>query len=181
MGFPGGTVTKNLSAKARDVDRFNPWVRKILQSREWQPAPVFLAWKIPWTAEPGGLHPMGRRESDTTKQLNTTHGSHYLLSKPSCWSVPALDFHRNSNPTVNCACKGSRLPPPYENLMSDDPTWSWGGGANAGEWLWIQIIIRREAWLHRDSDESVACRRIWKLSKGQLMVSSIIISLSITM
>ena len=28
-----------------------------------------LAWEIPWTEEPGGLSPWGRKESDTTKQL----------------------------------------------------------------------------------------------------------------
>ena len=26
-----------------------------------------LAWKIPWTEEPGGLHPWGRKESDMTE------------------------------------------------------------------------------------------------------------------
>ena len=30
-----------------------------------------LAWKIPWTEEPGGLHPGGHRESDTTEGLGT--------------------------------------------------------------------------------------------------------------
>ena len=25
-----------------------------------------LAWRIPWTEEPGGLHSMGSQESDTT-------------------------------------------------------------------------------------------------------------------
>ena len=25
-----------------------------------------LAWRIPWTEEPGGLQPMGSQESDTT-------------------------------------------------------------------------------------------------------------------
>ena len=29
-----------------------------------------LAWKIPWTEEPGGLHSMGLQELDMTKQLN---------------------------------------------------------------------------------------------------------------
>ena len=28
-----------------------------------------LAWKIPWTEEPGGLQSMGREESDTTERL----------------------------------------------------------------------------------------------------------------
>ena len=28
-----------------------------------------LAWRIPWTEEPGGLQPMGSQESDTNGQL----------------------------------------------------------------------------------------------------------------
>ena len=27
------------------------------------------AWRIPWTKEPGGLSPRGRKESDTTKHV----------------------------------------------------------------------------------------------------------------
>ena len=30
-----------------------------------------LAWRIPWTEEPGGLQSMGRKESDTTEGLST--------------------------------------------------------------------------------------------------------------
>ena len=29
-----------------------------------------LAWRIPWTEEPGGLQSMGSQESDTTERLN---------------------------------------------------------------------------------------------------------------
>ena len=32
-----------------------------------------LAWKIPWTEEPGRLQSMGSQESDTTEQLNQHH------------------------------------------------------------------------------------------------------------
>ena len=35
-----------------------------------------LAWKIPWTEEPGGLQSMGSRESDTTERLHF----HFSLS-----------------------------------------------------------------------------------------------------
>ena len=35
-----------------------------------------LAWKIPWTEEPGGLQSMGSLESDTTEQLHF----HFSLS-----------------------------------------------------------------------------------------------------
>ena len=31
------------------------WVGKAPWSRKWQPTLVFLAWKIPWTEEPGRL------------------------------------------------------------------------------------------------------------------------------
>ena len=36
-----------------------------------------LAWRIPWTEEPGGLQSMGSQESDTTERLN-----HYLDCDP---------------------------------------------------------------------------------------------------
>ena len=32
--------------------------------------PGVLAWEISWTEEPGGLHPWGRKEADTTEQLS---------------------------------------------------------------------------------------------------------------
>ena len=35
-----------------------------------------LAWKIPWTEEPGGLQSMGSLESDTTERLHF----HFSLS-----------------------------------------------------------------------------------------------------
>ena len=32
-----------------------------------------LAWRIPWTEEPGGLQSVGLQESDTTERLSTAH------------------------------------------------------------------------------------------------------------
>ena len=54
-------MVKNLPAgagDARDVG-FDPWFRKIPWRREWQPTPVLLPGKIPWTGEPGELQSMG--------------------------------------------------------------------------------------------------------------------------
>ena len=31
-----------------------------------------LAWRLPWTEEPGGYSPWGRKKSDTTEQLTHT-------------------------------------------------------------------------------------------------------------
>ena len=47
-----------------------------------------LAWRIPWTEEPGGLQSMGRRESDTAERL------HFSLS---CLG------EGNGNP-LQCSC-----------------------------------------------------------------------------
>ena len=38
---------------------FDLWVRKIRWRRKWQPTPVFLPGKFPWTEEPGGLQSIG--------------------------------------------------------------------------------------------------------------------------
>ena len=39
-----------------------------------------LAWKIPWTEEPGKLQSMGSKESDTTERLNHHHHLRESLS-----------------------------------------------------------------------------------------------------
>ena len=33
-----------------------------------------LTWRIPWTEEPGELHPEGHKESDTTEVTEHAHG-----------------------------------------------------------------------------------------------------------
>ena len=38
-----------------------------------------LAWRIPWTEEPGGYISWGWKESDTTERLTHTH-THMLIS-----------------------------------------------------------------------------------------------------
>ena len=54
-----------------------------------------LAWRIPWTEEPGGLQPVDHKESDTTERLTLSvqltlyrseysHLSSQLLQPPSC-------------------------------------------------------------------------------------------------
>ena len=38
---------------------------------EMAPHSSILVERIPWTKEPGGLQPMGHKESDTTERLST--------------------------------------------------------------------------------------------------------------
>ena len=41
--------------------------------------PSILAWRIPWTEEPGGYSPWGRKESDTTERLTHTQSLLYFF------------------------------------------------------------------------------------------------------
>ena len=47
------------------------WVRSLVQEDLLEKGMAthssILAWRIPWTEEPGGLQSMGRKESDTTE------------------------------------------------------------------------------------------------------------------
>ena len=47
--------------------RFNPWVKKILWRRKWQPTPVFLPGKSHGQRSLAGYSPWGHKESDTTE------------------------------------------------------------------------------------------------------------------
>ena len=57
-----------------------------------------LAWRIPWTEEPGGYSPWGRRESDTTERahLELTGGQSRILPHSFCWrsNLPTLSVPR---------------------------------------------------------------------------------------
>ena len=67
MGFPGGSVVKNLPASVGDAGdsvRSLGWEDPL--EEEMATHPSTLAWDIPWTEEPGRLHPMESQESDTT-------------------------------------------------------------------------------------------------------------------
>ena len=58
---------------------FDPWVRKILWRRAWQPIPVFLPGESLWTEEPGRLQSTGSKESDMTEQLTPSPSCLTLL------------------------------------------------------------------------------------------------------
>ena len=49
------------------IPGFDPWVRKILWRRKWQPTPVLLPGKSHGWKSLVGYSPWGRKESDTTE------------------------------------------------------------------------------------------------------------------
>ena len=44
---------------------FDPWVKRILWRRKWQPTPIFLPGKSYGQWSLAGYNPWGRKESDT--------------------------------------------------------------------------------------------------------------------
>ena len=73
MDFPSGASGKEHTCKCRRP-RFDPWVWKI----PWRRGEFssILAWRIPWTEEPGGLQFLSHKELDTTEWLTLPHFSH---------------------------------------------------------------------------------------------------------
>ena len=85
-GFPGGVSGKEPSCQCRRHKRwgFDPWVKKILWRRKWQPTPVFLPWRIPWTEEPGGLQSMVLQSQTRLKPLGMHTRTYYSGAKYYC-------------------------------------------------------------------------------------------------
>lgn len=85
-----GTVVKNHPANAGDArdTGLTPGVRNILWRRKWQLDPVFLAWRIWWTKETGGLQSKGEKEpgdnwvNTTAMMIPTAFHSYMLPSTP---------------------------------------------------------------------------------------------------
>ena len=75
MGFPGGSVVRNLSANAGDTGSIpeDPLGEDPLE-KEMAIHSSILAWEIPWTEEPGRLQSMVSQQSQTglSDQKTTT-------------------------------------------------------------------------------------------------------------
>ena len=60
------------------------WVRSLgwedPLGKEMETYSSILAWRIPWTEEPGGLQPYGHKELDTTEQLSTDAQIAYIIN-----------------------------------------------------------------------------------------------------
>ena len=79
--FPGGSDGKSICLQC-GKPRFNPWARKILWRRKWQPTPVLLPGKSHGRRSVVGYSPWGCRESDMTERLQFTSLLVSLLPTP---------------------------------------------------------------------------------------------------
>jgi len=91
MGFPGGASGKELTCQCRRQKRrgFDLWVRKNPLEEEMAALSSVLAWRIPWTEEPGRLQSVGSQRGghdfETEDACNWSFYSWSLLI-PSCFS-----------------------------------------------------------------------------------------------
>ena len=73
LGFPGGTSSKEFACQCRRCKRcgFDLCVREDPLKKEMAIRSSILAWKIPWTEDPGGLFsPWSCKESDMTEHTS---------------------------------------------------------------------------------------------------------------
>ena len=81
MDIPCDSVVKNLPASTGKMQiQFLSWEDPM--EKKMATHSNTLAWKIPWTEEPGGLQSMGLQGLDTTEQL--THTQNKGIEQLSC-------------------------------------------------------------------------------------------------
>ena len=66
-GFPGGASGKETASQCRRGKRVQSLSRENPQEEGMAIHSSVLAWRIPWTEEPGGLQSMGSQRVDTTE------------------------------------------------------------------------------------------------------------------
>ena len=79
MGFPGGSDGKDSACNVGDLGSIPEL--GISPEKAWQPSPVFLPGKSPWTEEPGGLQSVGSQRVGhdwATKHINKETYRHIL-------------------------------------------------------------------------------------------------------
>ena len=79
LGFPGGSVVKNLHASEGDIGSIPGW--EDIPEKEMTTLSSIIAWKTPQTEEPGRLQSTGlqriRHNLTTKQQLGTVPSSKY--------------------------------------------------------------------------------------------------------
>ena len=85
VGFLGGSVVKNPPSNTGVVSINDPWIRKILWRRKWQPIAVILPGKSHAQRGLVGYSSWGRKELDTAQRPNMHIHAHWCsasINKP---------------------------------------------------------------------------------------------------
>ena len=95
---------------------FNPWVRKIVWRREWQPILVFLPGKSHRQRSLAGYSPWDSKESDMIERLNNNNKSPFLSplphTVPRCSHTELLTCMPRALGTLKSPCFANAYPRP---------------------------------------------------------------------
>ena len=104
MGFPGGTRGKEPACQCRRQKRhrFDPWVRKIPLEEDMATHSSILAWRIPWTEEPGWLLSIRsqRVRHNWSDSAGTTILTIMLITTITSNCLPAVCYQPNLLPSI---------------------------------------------------------------------------------
>ena len=91
--FPGGSDGKESACYEGDLGLI-PGLGRSPGGGQGKPIPVFLPGESPWTEEPGGYSPRGRKELDTIERLSTAqHADASLIIGVSQFTIKATVWH----------------------------------------------------------------------------------------
>ena len=98
-GFAGGSVGEESTCNAGHClwcrrQRFSHWIGKVPWRSKWQPSAVFLPGEFNGQRSLMGYSPRGRREADTSYQLNHHHIQKMSLSHKKGTHVNQLNWGR---------------------------------------------------------------------------------------
>ena len=94
LGFPSVSAVKNQPGMQKTPIQSLGWEDPL--EEEMTTHSSILAWRIPWTEEPGGLQPVGSQRVNTTEE-EILHKEHFRDEKASfkMYSIPFLDLFKN--------------------------------------------------------------------------------------
>ena len=87
-GFPGGSDGKESACSVGDLGSSLCWEAPL--GKEMETHSIILAWRIPWTKEPGGLQPVGLQ---SRTRLSDSHTQKIMASASfAAWTPRPMCF-----------------------------------------------------------------------------------------
>ena len=111
-GFPGGSAVKNLAAMQETQVRSLVWEDPLEESMTTYSS--ILAWRIPWTEEPGGLPPTG------SQRVRHDWGTEHAGTSETHWNFPKA-LRESMNPTLWVQTLNLHHIAFFGNVMWDPP------------------------------------------------------------
>ena len=120
LGFPGAQMVNNLPAMQETQLRSLGWKDPLEKGMATHSS--ILAWRIPWTEEPGNYSPWAHKEMDTTERLSLSLDSERGLGEWNQIARTTRSFNCISQPCSSFCllCCWSLPPPPSTHDPGDD-------------------------------------------------------------